>query len=713
MRKETNSADVPESAMATAQVTNTTALPGTRQKCKTELGSAMWTRDRIDSLPEPCFDRLTRVAAHVFKCPFACLVVSEGGRLLPKSCYGPSEPADFSRVATFCSRFFRTDRALAIPDTLANPRLADGPAMSGTELIRFYADAPLITEEGCRIGTLCVFDSFPHSGPHDCELEILRDLAAEAMDHVEYRSIRCHLAAYAEALERRNREFLEYRRRWSKSEATATLALEAGEMGHWEWNAATERCVWSPRMERIFGMEPGSYDGSHACWLRCLHPENRSQIEEEVRQLRQNGAPFVLKYRIVHPTGGVRWVIEQGSYQHDNQGKLLGAIGVCYDATARENTLHELCASEELFRGLSASSPVGIFRAAMEGSVTYVNPRTATIFDMTETELLGVGWLSRVHPEDRDTLISDWAKANSVRRNYDCEYRLLLPDKRVRWVHGRSAIVYGRDGTAVGTVGTIDDITDRKQAERALREAKVEAESANRAKDLFLANVSHELRTPLNGILGMAELLLQSPLSGEQKECAEAVHHSGETLLAVVNDILDISKIDAGAMRIEAAPFDLRVVVDRAASVIRSYAAKKGLRVSIDFPDTFRSRFVGDSARIRQILLNFLTNAVKFTDQGGITCEVRIEELDGRTRRVTIAVHDTGCGIPKASQAKLFQPFTQIDPSSTRRHGGVGLGLAISRRLAELMSGAVGVISTPDEGSTFWLKLELPLADSR
>jgi PAS domain S-box-containing protein len=676
---------------------------------KAEWGSVTRAHEPSETPPEPCFDRLTRIAAHVFQCPFACLVVLEDGKLLPRSCYGPIPPADVSHLVTFCSRFSETGQVLAIPDTLVDPRFADSPAMSGAEVIRFYAGAPLITEEGSRIGTICVLDVVPHAALHDCELGILRDLAIEATDHIEYRSIRRHLAAYAEALERRNRDFLEYQRRWSKSEARAALALEAGEMGYWEWNAATDRSVWSPRMERIFGMEPGAYDGSHACWLRCLHPADRSQIQEEVQQLRRRGTTFVVKYRIVHPSGSVRWVIEQGSYQHDSQGTLIGAIGVCFDATARENSFSELCASEELFRGLSASSPVGIWRAALDGSVTYVNPRAVAIFHTTETELLGFRWLSRVHPEDRDALISDWTKANALGRNYDCECRLLLPGQGVRWVHSRSVTMYGKDGEAIGTVGTIDDITDRKHAEQALRDAKAEAERANCAKDLFLANVNHELRTPLNGILGMTELLLQSSLSAEQRECAEAVHRSGKKLLAVVNDILDISNIHAATMSTQASPFDLRIVVDRAVSVVQGDAAAKGLQLSIDFPDAFPSLFVGDGARIGQILLNFLTNAVKFTDRGEIACEVHMEELDGKTRTVTIAVRDSGIGIAKASQAKVFQPFTQIDASSTRRHGGVGLGLAISQRLAEMMHGAVGVTSAPDEGSTFWLKLDLPL----
>jgi PAS domain S-box-containing protein len=367
----------------------------------------------------------------------------------------------------------------------------------------------------------------------------------------------------------------------------------------------------------------------------------------------------------------------------------------------------ELRDSEELFRGLSVSCPVGIFRADLNGNVTYANPRTSDIWGMTEGELLGLGWTSRVHPDDLGVLVEGWVAASNADQNYSLEYRLLFPDGSLRWIHGRSAVVHDKDGRSTGTVGTVDDITDRRRFQKELQDAKEAAEQANRAKDFFLANVSHELRTPLNGVLGLTDVLLETPLTAEQRDLAETVRSSGQTLLNVVNDILDLSRIEAGKLRLEFAPFDLRKTVAKATALLRLQAKAKGLELAVDYPIAIGDIFVGDADRIQQILINYLTNAIKFTDSGSVTLQVRGEPADDGTVRLFLSVDDTGSGISETALQSLFRPFTQVDGSSTRRHGGVGLGLAISKRLAELMGGTVRATSTLGQGSTFYLQVNL------
>ncbi len=666
--------------------------------------AALHAYEMLDTPPEPCFDRLTRLVAHLFKSPFAFLTFLDRERVFIKSCFGV-QGTEAPRSLSFCSHTIESDEVLIVPDATLDPRFAGNPFVAGTPGIRFYAGAPLITNGGLRIGAICAIDVIPHTHTGEREIALLRDLSAEAVEQIEHRVVRRNLISYTDALERRDREFREHQSRLHKSEATAALALEAGQMGYWEWDAATGRSVLSPLAQRIFGLQPDTFDGSREAWLSCLHPEDRERIEKEIRQLQDEASDWKIHYRIMRSDGELRWVVVKGTFHRDASGRVLGGMGVCWDATERENRIAELRASEELFRGLSVSCPLGIFRANLDGYATYVNPRTTAILDMPESEALGFGWVSRIHPEDIEALVTGWTRANASGRNYEHEYRMLLPNGEIRWAHGRSAIIHDRDGKPVGTVGTVDDITARKQVESALREAKAEAEAANCAKDLFLANVSHELRTPLNGILGMTELLCDASLSAEQKECAETVRQSADSLLSVVNDILDISRIEAGTLRIDAAPFDLRATVNRAAGFVRATAVAKGLAFSIDYPDALPSFFIGDCNRIQQILVNFMTNAVKFTDRGSVNCEVRLDGIG----TLSMAVRDTGTGISDEAQARLFQPFSQVDASSTRRHGGVGLGLAISRRLAELMGGSVGVTSAVNRGSTFWFKLNLAL----
>jgi CheY-like chemotaxis protein/nitrogen-specific signal transduction histidine kinase len=267
--------------------------------------------------------------------------------------------------------------------------------------------------------------------------------------------------------------------------------------------------------------------------------------------------------------------------------------------------------------------------------------------------------------------------------------------------------VLDRNGHQSGSVGTIDDITDRKKALHDLHEAKEAAELASNSKDIFLTNVSHELRTPLNGVLGMIELLLDSELDPEQRQMAEIARDSGTSLLNVVNDILDLSRVQACKLALENIPFDWDSMMRQVLTLLKPDADKKGIHLNLEQRQEPLGKFVGDSGRIKQILHIYLTNALKFTSEGSVTVSVAAEPSSKSAVELLVMVRDTGTGIPLADQDKLFQPFSQVDQSITRKHGGAGLGLAIARRLAELMGGNVGVVSSAGNGSTFWLRLTL------
>ncbi|MCP4687497.1 MAG: response regulator [Desulfobacterales bacterium] len=252
------------------------------------------------------------------------------------------------------------------------------------------------------------------------------------------------------------------------------------------------------------------------------------------------------------------------------------------------------------------------------------------------------------------------------------------------------------------------EIAERKKVERALKKARDEAETANRAKSEFLANMSHEIRTPMNGVIGMTELLMGTRLSAQQKDYAEGISVSANALLKIINDILDISKIQAGKLALESVAFNLRKVVDQIGWVMAGQARKKGLDILVWYPPDAPSRVIGDPTRIQQILTNLSSNAVKFTERGHVLIEVEPENKVEDRRRFLIKVSDTGGGIPKARQESIFGKFSQADESMTRKYGGTGLGLAISKQLVEIMGGSIGVKSMPGKGSTFYFRLELP-----
>ena len=233
------------------------------------------------------------------------------------------------------------------------------------------------------------------------------------------------------------------------------------------------------------------------------------------------------------------------------------------------------------------------------------------------------------------------------------------------------------------------------------------AEAANVAKSQFLANMSHEVRTPMNGILGMSELLMQTPLNDKQRRYVQTLQKSGQALIQIINDILDISKIEAGKLKLEQIAFDLRQLVTEAQELFSGQAGSKGLRLTTILSEAVGHEYVGDPVRIRQILANLIGNAIKFTAQGQVTVSMTVvDDAVGQTD-MCLKVQDTGIGVEPAIQANLFTPFTQADGSTTRKFGGTGLGLAIVKQLAEMMGGTVGVESVPGRGSTFWCTMRL------
>ena len=268
------------------------------------------------------------------------------------------------------------------------------------------------------------------------------------------------------------------------------------------------------------------------------------------------------------------------------------------------------------------------------------------------------------------------------------------------------------DGRIIGIMGIGRNITARVRAERQMREAREAAEAANRAKSNFVANMSHEVRTPMNGVIGLAELLLETRLDAQQRDYAESIHESGKTLLTIINDILDFSKIEAGKLDLETLDMDLRGIVEDVGRVLALQAHRKGLELALNIDPALPDAVKGDPNRIRQILLNLGGNAVKFTAAGEVVLDLAVLESTPSGTLVRIQVRDTGIGIPADRLENLFQPFSQVDASTTRRFGGTGLGLSIVRRLVELMGGETGVQSEEGVGSCFWFTVRFQPSES-
>ena len=383
-------------------------------------------------------------------------------------------------------------------------------------------------------------------------------------------------------------------------------------------------------------------------------------------------------------------------------GTVGGVIGMYRLSAAESEDAFELARTQ---RRLEAA-------AAMGGICVWeMDYRAKTVWSLGGEDLGGekvAGFLdleqdlsASVHPEDRPEMAAEMAAARRERRPFRGEYRMDRTDREV-WVSAVSADHYGEDGELETRLGVMLDITQLKQAEQALMGAITQAEAANQAKSNFLATMSHEIRTPLNGVLGMARAMAVDELSPVQRERLGVVRQSGESLLTLLNDVLDLSKVEAGKLELDIEPFDICAVVEAAQAMFSAVAQGKGLELEMVVDETARGTYLGDAVRLRQIIANLISNALKFTASGRVEVAI-VCTTDG----IAIRVRDTGIGIPADRVGKLFQKFEQADASTTRRYGGTGLGLAICRELSELMGGSITVASEEGQGSTFLVALPL------
>jgi PAS domain S-box-containing protein len=338
-----------------------------------------------------------------------------------------------------------------------------------------------------------------------------------------------------------------------------------------------------------------------------------------------------------------------------------------------------------------------IVRRDADGAINYVNDAYCALAGRSREDLVASAFTLPVLEQSETTVMADGARA------YDQKIAAI---DGARWIAWREVTVRADGASEMQSVGR--DVTDRVLIERALAVARDQAEAANRAKSRFLTMVSHEIRTPLNGILGMADLLGDTALTPEQTTYLKAVKTSGETLLSLIEEVLDFSKIEAGRLDLAVRPFLLAAFVEEVVELLGPRAQEKGLEIGCYVDEHLPARVVGDAARLRQVLFNLAGNAIKFTEQGGVSIVV---EPAARPDMISIAVSDTGIGISLQDQARIFLEFEQADRSSTRKFGGTGLGLTISNRIVESMGGAIAVESAPGQGSTFRVTVALPSAD--
>jgi two-component system sensor histidine kinase/response regulator len=489
------------------------------------------------------------------------------------------------------------------------------------------------------------------------------------------------------------------------SEQRLALAQRAAGVGTWDWNVTTDVIFWAAETEEIYGLPPGGFAGRYENWSRTVHPDDLPIAEAGLRHTVETHTDWHQDFRITRADGAERWIAASGRPYVDEAGECH-VVGVNLDVTERKLAERQLAEAARFFDVTSDM----VCTAGFDGFFKTLNGRWEQTLGWSADELLAQPYVEFVHPDDRpDTSVDlDEAVGGQSRANFTNRYR--TKDGRWRWLEWNSATAYEE---AV-IYASARDVTVRVEAESAILLAEAaaakalgEALEASAMKSAFLANMSHEVRTPLNGVIGMADLLLDSSLDRDQREHARLLKTAGETLVAVVDDILEFSKIEAGATRLESVDLDLLETVEDACDLIADTAQRKGVELTLDLDPELPEIVRGDAVRLRQIITNLLTNAVKFTAAGEVRVRLRALDVTASATQIRFEVTDTGIGIDADRLDQMFERFIQEDDSTTRRFGGTGLGLAIVKQLVEMMDGEVGVTSARGAGSTFWFTLPL------
>ncbi len=458
----------------------------------------------------------------------------------------------------------------------------------------------------------------------------------------------------------------------------------------------------NPAFERLFGYPAAEAVGRKIDDL-VVPDWGREQAVQIHEQLTENRAAFLEAVRR-RKDGSFVIVRIAASKAMEAAGAIFAMYDDVTEMRASERRLRE---AEGRYRTIVDSASDLVWQVDREGRVLFMNPTCRVIYGLDPEELIGHPMAEVVHPErlERDRAAFGRVLAGEELRNYETVHRHV--DGTLRHLSIAARPVRDERDQVIGATGIARDVTERLEALEATEAARRAAEQAAAAKGAFLANMSHEIRTPLSGIIGMVELLLDTPLDPEQRRAAELVRDSGDALLTIINDVLDFSKLEAGRVELEETEYELPALITSSAGLLGPRAFDKGLELVVDVRPGVPSRVKGDPGRLRQVLTNLLSNAIKFTREGTVTVTASTARADDETAWVTLAVRDTGIGIPADKLAHIFEEFTQADATTTREYGGTGLGLAISRRLVETLGGELTVDSTPGAGSEFAFTIPL------
>ncbi|HME38253.1 MAG TPA: PAS domain-containing protein [Steroidobacteraceae bacterium] len=487
------------------------------------------------------------------------------------------------------------------------------------------------------------------------------------------------------------------------------IAQTAAGLATFDFNFGRNTRICSDNFHSLLGIPLSTKLDDLNLLLSRVHPDDVARCRTAPLDTTPEEPSYRCEYRVMLDGGSERWIGEKATVSRGRSGEVVRITGAIVDITDLKRTEAALDSIESRLERAIRGTQDGLWELDLVTDGIWFGQRFEEMlgFNTGDLSVSREVFNKLVHPEDLEKLRVCSENHRLHNTVYDVEFRARHKAGHYEWLRSRAQAERAADGTALRLAGSCQLITDRKLAEQATLDAKFAAEAANRAKSNFLANVSHEIRTPMNGVIGMSQILSETHLDSTQREYVDIIRGSAKALLSLINDVLDLSKIEADRLELEHVDFDLRDVIYETVSAVALESAVKGIELIVDIGADIPVIARGDPGRLRQIIMNLLGNAIKFTHEGYVALDATgtVDEHGRLTLRIEVT--DTGIGIPADRLDRLFKTFSQIDSSTTRHYGGTGLGLSIVKRLAELMGGEVGVRSENGQGSSFWATIKV------
>ncbi len=493
-------------------------------------------------------------------------------------------------------------------------------------------------------------------------------------------------------------------------------AQQIAKLGSWNLNLRTGELEWSDEIYELFELEKEQHIPTYEGFLNAIHPEDRAKVDEAYQYSVEHHTSYNYVHRLLMVDGRVKYVSEQGETMYAPDGQPIQSRGTVHNIT-EEILLQESLKEKNLQLSQTANqlqlatqaAGIGIWFYNLATHTFSADLKVLEIFEMSldlvDVQLAFEEWTSRCHLDDVEKTVELLLTSVKKLQPLEVTYRIVVPSG-IKYIYCAARIKYGKDGSVLGVVGITQDVTANKTLEESRIMAKEAAERANKSKSDFLANMSHEIRTPLNGVIGLTELLLQTQLNPLQREYLEKSDIASKALLSVLNNILDYSKIEAHKLLLEVITFNLDDIMNNLHAMLSYKAERKQLSFETYIDDNVPRMLLGDPLRLQQILSNLAVNALKFTEKGFVRISITSTPQEDQ-EKLTFTISDSGIGISDEDQALLFQPFSQVDTSFTRKYGGSGLGLMITKELVDLMGGEITVHSVSGKGSTFTFTIVL------